>query len=310
MKKKIFIFLIMALATLSFVACGKKNDKTSGEDSLHNENAEDVNENDNESNEESNGDNNEESGNGDEADTSLEYILNNGKLILGLDDSFPPMGFRDDSGEIVGFDIDLAKAVCEKLGVELVVQPINWDAKEHELNTKNIDCIWNGFSITPERVESLTLSIPYMENTISIVVTKDSDIKSKEDMAGKRLAVQGGSSAEEALYMDENAKFRESLGEINSNFKDYVTALMDLETGNSDAVLMDSVVASYMINKAGKDFVILDDSLVAEKYAVGFRKGEEALAEAINKALRELKADGTVKEISTKWFGSDITIIE
>jgi amino acid ABC transporter substrate-binding protein, PAAT family (TC 3.A.1.3.-) len=295
MKKKLLIIMITVLLAMAFIACGKKEkeNKVSGHDTEQND--ENISENKQVKEQE---------------DTSLDYILNKGELILGLDDAFPPMGFRDDSGEIVGFDIDLAKAVCEKLGVELVIQPINWPTKENELNTKNVDCLWNGFSVTPEREEKLTLSIPYMENAIAIVVTKDSGIKSKEDMAGKRLAVQGGSSAEEALYMDENKEFRESLGEINSGFDDYVTALMDLETGNSDAVLMDSVVASYMIHEAGKDFVVLDDHLVAEKYAVGFRKGEEALAEAVNNALRELKADGTVEEISTKWFGSDITIIQ
>ena len=236
--------------------------------------------------------------------------MNNGKLILGLDDSFPPMGFRDDANNIVGFDIDLAKAVCEKLGVELVLQPIEWTAKELELETKNIDCIWNGFSVTEQRLAQLTMSIPYMENSISIVVMNGSGINSKEDMAGKRMALQGGSSAEESLNMDVNKEFKDSLGEINGSFKDYVTALMDLETKNSDGVLMDSVVANYMINSAGKDFVVLDDNLVAEEYAIGFRKGEEALANAVNQALRELKADGTVGEISEKWFGSDITIIK
>lgn len=290
MKKIVFSFLITILLAFGLTACGTKEDvkEISGK-------SEDV---------EANLEDNEEE------DTSLDYILNNGKLILGLDDSFPPMGFRDDADNIVGFDIDLAEAVCQKLGVELVLQPIKWDAKEHELNTKSIDCIWNGFSVTPERMENLTMSIPYMENSISIVVVNGSGITSKADMAGKSLAVQGGSSAEEALNSEENREFRESLGEVNGSFKDYVTALMDLETGNSDAVLMDSVVANYMINEAGKDFVVLDDNLVAEEYAIGFRKGEEALAEAINEALRELKADGTVEKISTKWFGSDITIIK
>lgn len=271
MMKKIFSLLLVAILTVSLTACGAKS--------------------------------------GDK-DASLEYIEKKGKLILGLDDSFPPMGFRDDADNIVGFDIDLAQAVAKKLGVELVLQPIEWSAKEQELKTKNIDCIWNGFSVTPDRLEKLTMSIPYMENSIAMVVTKNSGIKNKADMAGKVLAVQGGSSAEEALNSDENKDFRESLGEINSSFKDYVTALMDLETGNSDAVLMDSVVANYMINEAGKDFIILDDNLVAEEYAIGFRKGEQALADAVNQTLKDLKADGTVEKISTKWFGSDITIIE
>lgn len=271
MKKKVFSLLLVALLALSLSACGSKD--------------------------------------GDK-DTSLEYIEKNGKLILGLDDSFPPMGFRDDANNIVGFDIDLAKAVAKELGVELVLQPIEWTAKEQELATKNIDCIWNGFSVTEERQAQLTLSIPYMENTIAMVVVKDSGIKNKADMAGKRLAVQGGSSAEEALNSDANKDFRESLGEVNGSFKDYVTALMDLETGNSDAVLMDSVVANYMINEAGKNFEVLDDSLVAEQYAIGFRKGEQALTDAVNKALKDLKADGTVEKISTEWFGSDTTIIK
>ncbi len=291
MKKKLFSLLLIALFVFGLTACGTKDeaDKTSKQGVEDNSKDEDVLE---------------------DKDTSLEYIENNGKLILGLDDSFPPMGFRDDANNIVGFDIDLAQAVCEKLGVELVIQPIKWIAKEQELQTMNIDCIWNGFSVTPEREENLTMSIPYMENSIAMVVVNGSDIKNKADMAGKRLAVQGGSSAEEALNADENKDFRESLGEVNGSFKDYVTALVDLETGNSDAVLMDSVVANYMINEAGKDFIILDDSLVAEEYAVGFRKGEQALADAVNNALRDLKADGTVGEIAEKWFGSDITIIK
>jgi polar amino acid transport system substrate-binding protein len=219
------------------------------------------------------------------------------------------MGFRDDDNNIVGFDIDLAQAVCDKLGWELVLQPIKWEAKEQELATKNIDCIWNGFSITPDRLNNLTMSEPYMENKIALVVKKDSDIKSQADMAGKKIAVQGGSSAAEALDMDENKVFKDSLGEVNE-FADYVTALMDMETGSSDAVLMDSVVADYMITEAGKDFAVLNDSLVSEQYAVGFRKGDEALCKAVEDALKELKADGTVAEISTKWFGSDITTIQ
>lgn len=285
MKKKIVTLLLMALLTISLVACGKKEEDKEVSKQGADNNTEVI-------------------------DNSWEYVKNNGKLILGLDDSFPPMGFRDDSDTIVGFDIDLAKAVCEKLGVDLELQSIEWASKEQELQTKNIDCIWNGFSITDDRLANLTMSIPYMENSISMVVVNGSDIKTKADMAGKRMAVQGGSSAEESLNADENKDFKDSLGEINGSFKDYVTALMDLETSNSDAVLMDSVVANYMINDAGKDFIVLDDNLVAEEYAIGFRKGEEGLANAVNEALRDLKADGTVGKIAEKWFGSDITIIK
>ncbi len=287
MKTRIFGLLLSLILVLSLVSCGTKETK-------------------NASNDPGKAATNTETTTG---DNSLQYILDRGKFIIGLDDTFPPMGFRDDDNNIVGFDIDLAKAVCDKLGVELVLQPIEWDAKEQELATKNIDAIWNGFSVTEERLANLTMSQPYMENSISLVVTKDSKIATLADMTGKTLAVQSGSSAEEALDSEKNKDFKDSLGKINA-IASYVTALMDLETGNSDAVLMDSVVANYMITEAGKDFVVLDEHLVAEEYAIGFRKGDEALCEAVNKALKELKADGTVEKISTEWFGSDITTIE
>lgn len=295
MKKKVLSLLLMTLLALSLVGCGTKEEGEPAANQAVVDNGNDDKGNDVDDEFE---------------DTSWEYIESNGKLILGLDDSFPPMGFRDEANNIVGFDIDLAKAVAKKLEVELVLEPIEWMAKEQELQTKNIDCIWNGFSVTEERLAQLTMSIPYMENSIALIVANGSGIEDKADMAGKRLAVQGGSSAEEALNSDANKEFRESLGEVNGSFKDYVTALMDLETGNSDAVLMDSVSANYMINEAGKDFVVLGDNLVAEEYAIGFRKGEKALADAINEALRELKTDGTVEKIASEWFGSDITIIK
>ncbi len=242
-------------------------------------------------------------------DNSLQYIKDNGKFVMGLDDTFAPMGFTDDNGDIIGFDVDLAKAVCEKLGVELVLQPIKWEAKEQELATKNIDCIWNGLSLTPERKENMTMSKPYMTNDISLVVKSDSAIATMADMAGLKLAVQGGSSAEEALNDETNKAFRESLGKINP-FDKYDTALMDMETGNSDAVLMDTVMANYMITSLGKDYKVLAESLLPDEYAIGFRKGDVALCEAVEKALNELKADKTVEQISIKWFGTDITTIQ
>jgi polar amino acid transport system substrate-binding protein len=242
-------------------------------------------------------------------DNSLKYIKDNGKLIVGLDDTFAPMGFTDDNGDIIGFDVDLARAVSEKLGVELVLQPVEWEAKEQELATKNIDCIWNGLSITPERKENMTMSKSYMTNDISLVVKSDSTIATMAEMAGLRLAVQGGSSAEEALNDEANKTFRESLAQINP-FDKYDTALMDMETGNSDAVLMDTVMANYMITTLGKDYKVLPESLLPDEYAVGFRKGEVELCTAVEKALSELKADGTVADISTKWFGEDITTIK
>ena len=242
-------------------------------------------------------------------DQSLQYILDKGEFILGLDDSFPPMGFTDDQGNIIGFDIDLAKAVCEKLGVELKCQPIDWETKEQELNTKNIDCIWNGLSVTPERQKNMTMSKPYLTNNISLVVVNSSSIASMADMAGKKLAIQGGSSAEEALNDSTNTTFRDSLAEVLP-FEKYDTALMDMETGNSDAVLMDTVMANYMITSLGKDYKVLDETLLADAYAIGFRKGDQALCDAVDQALSELKAEGKIEEIAKTWFGGDITTIE
>ena len=230
-------------------------------------------------------------------------------FVLGLDDTFAPMGFRDDNNKIVGFDVDLAQAVCDKLGYKLKLQPIDWNSKEQELNTKNIDCIWNGFSITKENQEKFLMTPAYMKNEISLVVKKDSTIASNADMSGKKLAVQAGSSAEQTLNGDENKAFKDSLGKINP-FSSYNTALQDVETGNSDAVLMDSVMANYLINEQGKDFKVLNDTLSEDAYGIGFRKEDTKLCDDVWNALKELKKDGKVAEISKKWFGSDITTIE
>ena len=244
-----------------------------------------------------------------EADTSLDDIKAKGQLILGLDDSFPPMGFKDESGNIVGFDIDVAEAVCEILGVELVLQPFDWNSKEMELNTGNIDCIWNGMSVSPERAEAMSLSIPYMDNHMALVVLPDSGIETVADMAGKNLAVQTGSTAEEALDAPEGAELKAAVANVNG-FADNLTALLDLETGASDAVLIDDVVANYLITTSGKNKVVLSDFLYAENYAIGFRKADVALTEAVNDAMRELKANGKLAEIATEWFGSDTTVVE
>lgn len=230
-------------------------------------------------------------------------------MVVGLDDSFPPMGFRNDNNEIVGFDIDLAKAVCEELGVELVLQPIDWNAKEQELATKSVDCIWNGLSLTAKNQKNMTTSKPYMTNNITLVVRADSDITSMDDMAGKSIALQSGSAAEETLDAAENQDFKNSLSKVNP-FDEYITAMLDMESGNSDAVLMDSVVANYMINELGKDYKVLDDTLLEDKYVIGFRKGDEALCNAVWDALKKLKENGKIEEISGKWFGFDITRIE
>lgn len=229
-------------------------------------------------------------------DTSLAYIEERGKFILGLDDSFPPMGFTDENGDIVGFDIDLAQEVCDRMGVELVCQPIDWKAKELELSNKNIDVIWNGFTITDERKETLTMSEPYMKNE-QIIVTIGTAITSLADLEGKKVAVQDGSSAQEAI-----ADTEAIAGKIEQiDFKDNVTALLDLQNGQVDAVAMDSVVARYYISKNPGDYVILDETLAPEEYGIGFRQGDEALRDAVWAQILAMVEDGTYQEICEKW---------
>ena len=191
-------------------------------------------------------------------DLSLQNVVDKGTFVLGLDDSFPPMGFRDENGEIVGFDIDVAREVASRLGTELVPQPIDWNAKEQELATGNI------------------------------------------------VGVQAGSSAQIAI--DDTEGFRESLDEV-VEFKENLTALMDLEIGGVDAVVMDLLVANDNINRSGKDFRILDETLTEEEYAIGFRKNDIALRDAVNAQLEAMAADGSLAEIAVKWFGADITIV-
>ena len=179
-----------------------------------------------------------------EDDTSLQYVLDKGELILGLDETFPPMGFRDEKGEIIGFDIDLATEVCSRLGVKLKLQPINWNSKEMELSGKTIDCIWNGMSVDDERTEKLDLSKPYIANNQIIIVSDESGIKTKADLAGKKIGAQTGSSSIGAMQADEAtyASFA-SLDQYDSNDDAY----LDLKAGRIDALVVDEVYGRYMI---------------------------------------------------------------
>ncbi len=179
-----------------------------------------------------------------EDDDSLRKVLDKGTFVLGLDDSFPPMGYRDDENNIVGFDIDLATEVCKRLGVELVVQPIDWDSKELELNSGSIDCIWNGMSITDERIEKMFIPMAYIANSQIIIVGDGSGIATKADLNGKVIGLQAGSSALDALQAD--AATYEAAKEV-VEYADNVTAYMDLKAGRIDALVVDSVVGFYVI---------------------------------------------------------------
>lgn len=239
------------------------------------------------------------------AEAEGETKVEGGTLIVGFDQDFPPMGFMGDDGEYTGFDLELAQEAAKRLGLEYKPQPIAWDAKDMELESGNIDCIWNGFTMTG-REDGYTWSEPYMENSQVFVVAGDSGIKSQADLAGKVVECQVDSSAEAALkeVPDLTATFAQLL-----TTADYNTAFMDLEQGAVDAIAMDVVVAGYQISQRNADFVILEDSLAAEEYAIGFKKGNIELKDKVQGALEEMAADGTLKTISEKWFGKDITTI-
>ncbi|HIT90702.1 MAG TPA: amino acid ABC transporter substrate-binding protein [Candidatus Merdenecus merdavium] len=300
MKNKILsAVLATAMAVTLLVGCGNGDDKKEADASVA---AEDTSAKDTAQGSE------ESSDKGEEDDQSLEYIKSEGKFIFGFDEAFPPMGFTDEDQNHVGFDIDVAKEVTKRMGVELELRPISWKAKETELSAKNIDCIWNGLSINEERKEQLTLSDPYMLNRQVIVTLADSDIETLDDLAGKKVVLQNGSTAQTAV--DNNPNFKESIGDL-TQVEDNIQAMMDLKIGGSDAVVMDEVVAKYYMelepNKG--QYKLLDETLSDEEYAIGFRKGEVALANEINKILKEMKEDGSLAKISNDWFGEDITIV-
>lgn len=240
-------------------------------------------------------------------DTSLQDVLDKGNLVLGLDDAFPPMGFKNEDQEIVGFDIDVAKEVSKRIGVELILTPISWDAKEQELATKRIDCIWNGFTKNADREEKMSLSIPYMKNTQVAVALADSGITTLDDLAGKTVVIQNASTASDA--MDQNEEFKKSLKEL-IKVDDNVQALMDLKVGGSDSVVMDEIVARYYVEKEKDIYKILDTTLSEEEYVIGFRKGETALTEEVNKHLQDMAKEGVLAELSEKWVGKDLTIVK
>lgn len=222
-------------------------------------------------------------------------------LVLGFDDTFVPMGFKGGDGSYTGFDIELAKEVSKKLNKEITFQPIDWTMKETELKNGNIDFIWNGFSVTDERKEAVDFSKAYLKNRQVIITLADSSINTKEDLKGKTVAAQDQSSAIDAI------------GDYKSNFKELVTlatndeALRDLEAGRSDAVVADEILVRYYINLKGADkYKILEDDFGKEEYAVGMRKGDTELVDALNKAYDEVVAEGTASKLAIKWFGEDI----
>lgn len=220
-------------------------------------------------------------------------------LIVGFDAEFPPYGYVDENGEFAGFDLDLAQEVCNRRGWKLVKQPIDWAAKDMELSSGTIDCIWNGFTING-REDDYTWSIPYVNNKQVIVVTTDSGITDFAGLEGKTMGVQQDSSALSALEEEANAELAASFA-ATEQYADYNTAFMDLEAGAIDALAVDIGVASYQLASRGDGFVILEQELASEQYGIGFLLGNDSLKNEVEETLLEMVADGTFDEIVQKY---------
>ncbi len=236
---------------------------------------------------------------------SLEAIIEKGEFVLGLDDSFPPMGFRDDNGDIVGFDIDLAKVVAERMGVELVVKPVDWDGIALSLKNGDIDVIWNGLTITDERKETMGFTKPYLNNRQIIIVRVDSDIATKADLEGKVVGVQLGSSSDIAL--NNEPEVADKVDDVRK-YSNNVEALLDLANEGTDAVVVDEIVGRYYIAKKPDTYKVLEDYFTDEEYGVGYRKEDTEFGEELDRIMDEMKADGTADAISEEWFGEAIVL--
>ncbi|WML42985.1 amino acid ABC transporter substrate-binding protein [Neobacillus sp. PS3-40] len=225
----------------------------------------------------------------------------NKTLVIGIDDKFAPMGFRDENNKIVGFDIDYAKAAAKKMGTKIKFQPIDWKTKETELSSGRIDLIWNGYTITDERKKKVLFTKPYLKNTQVVVTLANSKLTKLNELAGKTVGLQSLSSASDAL----DANPIKSKVKTVTEYSDNVTALSDLKSGRLDAVVIDEVVVKYYMSKEKNSFKLLDESLAPEEYGVGVKKGNEALLEKLQKALDKMNEDGTAAKISEKWFGEN-----
>lgn len=239
----------------------------------------------------------------DTADVSLQKVLDAGQLVIGLDGGFPPMGFVDGSGEIAGFDVDVAQEVCNRLGIKLVTRTIDWAAKEDMLNSGEIDCIWSAMSITPARAETMNLSDPYMQNEVIILVPRSSDVRLPRDLKGKTVGVQAATTPMEALEASDIYR------DVSVVYDNNLVLMEKLRNGELDAMVTDSVLAYYFFNSGDAPFYVLSDSLNEEGYAIGFRKADQVLRDGVQKIINEMGTDGTLGDICRKWFGTDITIV-
>ena len=230
-------------------------------------------------------------------------------LVVGLDDTFAPMGFRDAKGKLVGFDIDMAKAVGKKLNMKVDFKAIDWDSKEMELKSGSIDCVWNGMSVTPERKEKMALSAKYLDNKIVVMAlnSSDIDVKDSSELANLKIGTQVDSSALAMIKADKNYK---SFADNVSEYDTYDDAIMDLKAGRVDVIVVDQVLGEYANKNLDGIMKKCEFSFGNDYYVIGFEKSNTKMRDKVNKALKELIDDGTASEISKKWFGEDIVVYE
>lgn len=237
---------------------------------------------------------------------NVNSMKHNRQIIVGIDDEYPPMGFRNDKGEIVGFDVDLAKEAAKRMGVQVEFKPINWGNKEKELDSANIDLIWNGLDITPERKERILYSKPYMDNRQILLVKKDSafDIYSEYDLAGKVVGTQYGSNSRD--YIEENKELKNSLKE----FKTYVSfkeAFLDLAIGEIEVLIVDELAGRYEMNKQPFKFDVIDVTIgPVTEIGIGFAKNNTELRDKVQTVFDSMIKDGTAQQISKNWFQADL----
>lgn len=226
-------------------------------------------------------------------------------IVVGLDDNFPPMGFKDEKNDIVGFDIDMAKEAAKRLGREVVFKAIDWSSKEAELKSGRIDVLWNGLNITEKRKANMLFSDPYMDCKQLIFVPAGSPIQGEADLTGKVVGTQSASTADENL--DADPALTSALKEVK-RYPDYISALMDLQNGRVDAVIADEIVGRYYMEKNPGKFVALETPVgPIGVFGIAYRKDDAALKDALQEVLREMKQDGTSAKISERWFGKDLT---